>query len=215
MVARLFSDPTYFPVEFRTWLKNYIESAGINVTASQIRGGTRTRTGLPPGLFVTCGSVGSVPPDALQCDGRAVSRSVYALLFQKIGTTWGAGDGTTTFNIPDIRDRALYMAGSTIGVGGTDGQVYGVRKGPVHHHGTHGHVLTDNGHRHPQNGYGGATTTGGPGPEGAADTTPEGNSDYAFTGITLGDAQVGTSGGLQDTSNWAGVIYAITTGQTA
>lgn len=39
----------------------------------------------------------------LECDGSAVSRSTYAALFTAISTTWGTGDGSTTFNIPDMR----------------------------------------------------------------------------------------------------------------
>lgn len=41
----------------------------------------------------------------LLCDGRAVSRATYAALFTAIGTTYGAGDGSTTFNLPDFRGR--------------------------------------------------------------------------------------------------------------
>jgi len=40
----------------------------------------------------------------LVCDGRAVSRTTYARLFAKIGTTWGAGDGSTTFTLPNMRN---------------------------------------------------------------------------------------------------------------
>ena len=43
----------------------------------------------------------------LYCDGSAVSRSTYSALFAKIGTTYGAGDGSTTFNLPDARGVAI------------------------------------------------------------------------------------------------------------
>ncbi|SCU94325.1 hypothetical protein CNECB9_5260029 [Cupriavidus necator] len=43
------------------------------------------------------------PPGWLKANGAAVSRSVYAALFAAIGTWWGAGDGATTFNVPDLR----------------------------------------------------------------------------------------------------------------
>lgn len=50
---------------------------------------------------------GSTTPDGfLLCDGQAVSRSTYADLFSVLGTTYGAGDGSTTFNLPDLRGRA-------------------------------------------------------------------------------------------------------------
>ena len=45
----------------------------------------------------------TVPSGYLKCDGAAVSRTTYADLFTTIGTTWGAGDGSSTFNLPDLR----------------------------------------------------------------------------------------------------------------
>ena len=44
------------------------------------------------------------PSATLLCDGSAVSRTTYANLFARIGTTFGAGDGSTTFNVPDRRN---------------------------------------------------------------------------------------------------------------
>ncbi len=52
----------------------------------------------PGTVFMTAGP--TVPAGWLLCDGSAVSRTTYAALFGEIGTTWGAGDGTTTFNLP-------------------------------------------------------------------------------------------------------------------
>lgn len=46
----------------------------------------------------------SAPPTYLPCDGSAISRSLYAELFAAIGTTYGAGDGTTTFNLPTLTE---------------------------------------------------------------------------------------------------------------
>ena len=45
----------------------------------------------------------SVPAGWLKCNGAAVSRTTYAALFASIGTTWGAGNGSTTFNLPELR----------------------------------------------------------------------------------------------------------------
>lgn len=47
----------------------------------------------------------TIPAGWLLCDGSAVSRTDYAKLFSAIGTTWGAGDGSTTFNLPNTIDR--------------------------------------------------------------------------------------------------------------
>src|SRR5262245_1364362 len=59
------------------------------------------------GYPVAAGSEGTQCPGWLLCDGRAVSRTTYSDLFAKVGTTHGTGDGTTTFNLPDARGRAL------------------------------------------------------------------------------------------------------------
>ena len=58
---------------------------------------------------------GTIPSGYLECDGSAVSRTTYATLFAVIGTMYGAGDGTTTFNLPDYRGEFLrgWANGST------------------------------------------------------------------------------------------------------
>lgn len=62
--------------------------------------------GLPPGTVIPfAGS--SAPNGYLVCDGSAVSRTTYARLFDVIGTTWGVGDGSTTFNVPDLKGRVI------------------------------------------------------------------------------------------------------------
>ena len=55
----------------------------------------------------------TTPTGFLTCDGSAVSRTTYASLFTAIGTTWGTGNGSTTFNVPDLRRY------TTIGSAGT------------------------------------------------------------------------------------------------
>lgn len=54
----------------------------------------------------------SIPTGYLNCDGSAISRTTYADLFDMIGTTWGAGDGSTTFNLPDLRSATLRGVGT-------------------------------------------------------------------------------------------------------
>lgn len=49
----------------------------------------------------------TAPTGWLECDGAAVSRTTYADLFTAIGTTYGSGDGSTTFNVPDVRGRTV------------------------------------------------------------------------------------------------------------
>ena len=48
-----------------------------------------------------------VPTGWLECNGAAISRTKYARLFKKIGTKYGAGDGSTTFNLPNLHHRVL------------------------------------------------------------------------------------------------------------
>ena len=69
----------------------------------------------PPGvIFPFAGSV--IPVGYLLCDGREVSRADYSYLFDTIGTTYGDGDGITTFNLPDLQDRFVQGAGAnTVG----------------------------------------------------------------------------------------------------
>ena len=77
---------------------------------------------LPAGVIIPFAGT-SVPTGCLLCNGAAVSRTNYANLFAAIGTRYGAGNGSTTFNLPDARDRVLqgasgtHSAGSYIGAG--------------------------------------------------------------------------------------------------
>lgn len=68
-------------------------------------------------------AVNSVPRGWLKCNGQAVSRAVYSDLFAKIGTTYGAGNGATTFNVPDLRGE--FIRGVDDGRGVDSGRVFG------------------------------------------------------------------------------------------
>lgn len=61
-----------------------------------------TPAGVPTGSVFTMATT-TVPSGYLECNGAAVSRTTYADLFAAIGTTWGSGNGSTTFNLPDLR----------------------------------------------------------------------------------------------------------------
>ena len=60
--------------------------------------------GNPVGTIIMY-AANTMPEGYLLCDGSAVSRTNYAELFKVIGTTWGAGDGSTTFNLPNAVGR--------------------------------------------------------------------------------------------------------------
>lgn len=65
-----------------------------------------------PGSIIPFGGT-SLPAGYLACDGSAVSRTTYADLFSVIGTTWGAGDGSTTFNVPNFTDRKVPLGAAS------------------------------------------------------------------------------------------------------
>jgi microcystin-dependent protein len=137
----------------------------------------------------------SAPVGWLKCNGAAVSRSTYAALFAAIGTLYGAGDGTTTFNIPDCRGE--FLRGLDDGRGVDASRALGsAQAGDIQSHGHavtdpgHGHVVNDPGHTHAikksLDGSGGANPT----------TTSLGNpgdiaTGSAKTGITLNNATTG------------------------
>ena len=73
---------------------------------------------LPAGIIAAW--PGNTPPDGwLVCNGATISRTTYADLFAAIGTTFGAGDGTTTFKLPDYQGDFLrgYLSGTSSAIG--------------------------------------------------------------------------------------------------
>lgn len=102
------------PINGQTWvdttnnvLKVYLNNAWVTVYADDATGVMKMYAG------------SSAPTGWLKCDGSAVSRTTYADLFAVIGTTYGAGDTTTTFNLPEFDDR--FPRGNTLAAsGGSD-----------------------------------------------------------------------------------------------
>jgi microcystin-dependent protein len=76
--------------------------------------------GIPTATIVPWSSA-SVPSGFLECNGVAVSRSTYSALFAIIGTTYGAGDGSTTFNTPDLQDNTPVGKSNNKALGSTGG----------------------------------------------------------------------------------------------
>ena len=76
--------------------------------------------GIPTATIVPW-STSSVPTGFLECDGAAVSRSTYATLFTAVGTTYGAGDGSTTFNVPNLTDKITMGKSGTKALASTGG----------------------------------------------------------------------------------------------
>ena len=67
------------------------------------------------------GTASSVPNGYLLCDGSAVNRVTYTALFNAIGTAHGAGDGSTTFNLPNLRNRFVVGEGTSYALAATGG----------------------------------------------------------------------------------------------
>ena len=164
---------------------------------------------IPPGTIVMTGR-NTAPVGWLICDGAAVDRTLFAALYAAIGNTFGPGNGTTTFNLPDMRGRVAAGVGTGTGGGasgtgavsggaalaavalagwfGTNSVVLDASQIPAHTH-----PITDPGHSHGQNGG-----TGGPNSTelalGTFDTMGNAsNTDSATTGITVNNTGGGGS----------------------
>ena len=95
-----------------------------NLNADTVDGYHASAFFLPAGMITAYG--GSTAPSGwLLCQGQAVSRTTYADLFTAVGTAYGSGDGTSTFNLPDLQRRVPLGAGAAVGatdsLGGSDG----------------------------------------------------------------------------------------------
>lgn len=145
-------------------------------------------------------SVGDYKPSAntadhagwLLCDGRQVSRQTYQSLYNLIGTDYGVGDGSTTFNIPNLQGRFLLgkaVSGTGSTMAATGGSIDHVHTGPSHTHTGPSHTHTGPSHTHSISSVGAHTHTG------AADS--DGSHTHSVSGTTddgSGSAAGATSG---------------------
>lgn len=108
-------------------------------------GEVETIVSVPTGTLIVYAGGSEPSADWLLCDGRVVSRADYARLFAVIGVVFGAGDGATTFNLPDLRGRVPVGLGTHADVdtlGDSDGSALASRRPK------HSHTVTDPGHAH-------------------------------------------------------------------
>jgi microcystin-dependent protein len=173
---------------------------------------TPTPTATPHhGTFMPIGAVqafAGVPPAGwLLCSGAQVSRTTYAALFGVISTTYGAGDGSTTFNLPDLRGRAIIGTGTGTGLTprtladtlGNETHTITVTELPSHNHG-----VTDPGHTHGPPAGGSTfywtvgTGTGAVG--GGTASKAVANTGSATTGITTNNTGGGAAMGIMQPS---------------
>lgn len=119
------TDPTFQPANAAFWVLAFAEKSNFDAVETRVatletemgdgsgvtnaaawRTAIQVSSILPSGMVVPF-AMSAVPSGWLECDGTAVSRTTYASLFAAIGVTYGVGDGSTTFNLPDLRGEFL------------------------------------------------------------------------------------------------------------
>jgi len=133
-----------------TSLNNLLPSQTSNSGKFLTTNGTNSSWASIPQSVLT-GSVimwttNTAPSGYLECDGSAVSRTTYSALFAIIGTTWGSGDGVTTFNIPDM--RGYFPRGWSHGSSIDSGRSFASTQTAAFASHTHVADVTDPGHYH-------------------------------------------------------------------
>ena len=94
----------------------HFEAGKTTIPATNITGtGTAPVPLMPAGVIVAM--AGTVPTGWLECNGQAVNRTTYAALFAVTGTVYGAGNGSTTFNVPNFESKVLIGESSTFSLG--------------------------------------------------------------------------------------------------
>ena len=150
----------------RTWASGeVVTAANMNLYVRDNLSYLFTRTAVETGDVLAYGS-SSIPSGYFECNGQAVNRTTYAALFALLSTTYGVGDGSTTFNVPDFRGRSVLGAGTGSGLtarargqlGGAE--TVGLTVAEIE---SHRHSITDPGHNHTWGSAG--STTGGATPQ--------------------------------------------------
>lgn len=172
----------------------------------------------PVGAIIAWPAV-AAPANHMICDGSAVSRTLYPALFSAIGTQYGSGDGSTTFNLPDLRSRMIVGYGQGGGlsnralaaIGGEENHVLSTAELAIHAHACHtvSHNHGDYGHGHSDSGH-----SHGIGISGQAIAAPGGSGAYwgggntqtgpSGAGILTGYASLAAAGDIGTTSDNAG-----------
>ena len=181
-VSQWLRDPLGLPDEFRGWLPRYMETTDVTYTFENVQGAVQAQ--VPIGGMLDW-PTNTAPSFYLLCDGTAVSRSTYAALFAVLGTTYGSGDGSTTFNVPNYKGRHVIYRDAGVGDIDTVGETGGtttIASGnlPAHTHS----ISNEAAHNHGLVGGGQVYTSGGP----TAGVTLGASVIFGLTSIATGGA---------------------------
>lgn len=137
--SRNAADNAYVPMLYTALTHEFNAGVSGNITALSIdANGIITAPSLVAPGAVMAFAMSTSPAGWLKCNGAAVSRTTYAALFTAIGTTYGAGDGSTTFNLPDLRGE--FVRGWDDGRGVDSGRALGSAQS--HQMQSHTHTYT-------------------------------------------------------------------------
>jgi len=209
------ASPTFTGTITATAATTNVATAGDLIDSNAAASTAFVRNMLPAGMIMPY--AGTASPDTnvwLLCDGAAVSRTTYAVLFALISTTFGVGDGSTTFNVPDLRGRTVIgMDNYGAGEGAADRVTHanadslGGAEGSETHVlveaelAQHTHAPTDGGHVHAEE---------------ASDGTPVGvGATGSQSGIQLSTMTAHASDPLNTASATTGITIANTGSDTA
>jgi microcystin-dependent protein len=179
--------------------KGYVDTADAALTAAI------AAIALIPTGSITMWPTGTAPTGYLLCAGAAVSRTTYAALFAIVGTTFGVGDGSTTFNLPNYTNRMPY--GTTVGTTGGSADAVVVSH-------THTATSTDSGHIHGQNWIGANDFNQGSLGPGASASADDGgsfnnNTNTGNASITTTVNTAGVSGTNANLPPYLGISFII------
>lgn len=177
----------------KAWATGSVTATGLTMTTARLLGRSTASTGaieeitVGTGLSLSGGtltatasgaltgeikwwSTNTAPSGYLECSGAAVSRTTYSALFAVIGTTFGSGDGSTTFNLPNLRGE--FIRGWDNGRGIDSARVFGSAQSDEIKSHTHTQNYPINGGSGAPGGSGGTQTTANTGATGGTETRP-------------------------------------------